>query len=137
MVDVNVSGVIRAQPDAVFAYLADFTNWPKWQSDMQSAELVSGQSGQAGAIYRYLSKAMGQTIKGTVRITKADAPREIDFEGDWSGMVKPDGRYLVESAPGGSRVTLNPHPQTRGVGRLMSPMIGFMVRRLNREHLED
>jgi hypothetical protein len=33
-------------------------------------------------------------------------------------MIRPNGRYLVEPAPEGSRVTLNPHPEVRGMGRL-------------------
>ena len=51
-------------------------------------------------------------------------------------MLRPDGRYLVEPTLEGSRVTLNPHPQVRGIGRLMEPLITFMGRRLNKEHLE-
>jgi hypothetical protein len=31
---------------------------------------------------------------------------------------------------------LNPHPQVRGIGRIMELLIAFMGRRLNREHLE-
>jgi hypothetical protein len=42
----------------------------------------------------------------------------------------------VEPAPEGSRVTLNPRPQDRGIGRIMEPLITFMGRRLNNEHLE-
>jgi hypothetical protein len=51
-------------------------------------------------------------------------------------MIRPNGRYLVEPAPEGSRVTLNPRPEVRGIGRIMAPMITFMGRRLNEEHLE-
>jgi hypothetical protein len=46
-----------------------------------------------------------------------------------------DGRYAVEPVPEGSRVTLNPRPEVRGIGRIMEPIITFMGRRLNREHL--
>jgi uncharacterized protein YndB with AHSA1/START domain len=136
MVDVSVSGIVRAAPDDVFRFLADLENWPRWQSDMKSTNLAEGQPGQVGAIYRYLSKAMGMTFDSTVRLTRVEAPREIAFEGEWTGMIRPDGRYLVEPAPEGSRVTLNPHPQVRGIGRLMAPLIAFMGKRLNKEHLE-
>ena len=136
MVDVSVTGTVRAAPEDVFAYLADLENWPKWQGDMQSASLASGERGQLGAVYRYVSKAMGMTFDSTVRLTRVDAPHEVAFEGEWTGMIRPYGRYLVEPAPEGSRVTLNPHPQVRGMGRLMAPLIAFMGRRLNKEHLE-
>jgi uncharacterized protein YndB with AHSA1/START domain len=136
MVDVKVSGTVRAAPDAVFGFLADFENWPRWQSDMQVTTLVEGQQGEAGARYRYVSKAMGQTFDSTVTVVRADAPREVAFEGEWTGMIRPSGRYVVEAAPGGSRVTLNPHPEARGVGRIMAPLLAVMIKRLQRQHLD-
>lgn len=67
---------------------------------------------------------------------RVDAPREVAFEGEWTGMIRPSGRYLVEPAAEGSRVTLNPRPEVRGLWRIMEPLITFAGRRLNREHLE-
>ena len=136
MVDVTVSGSVRAAPEEVFRFLADLENWPSWQSDMKSTKLAEGQPGQVGAVYRYLSKAMGMTFDSTVRLVRVDPPREVAFEGEWTGMIRPNGRYLVELAPEGSRVTLNPRPEVRGIGRIMEPLITFMGRRLNQEHLE-
>jgi hypothetical protein len=136
MVDVSVTGTVRAAPEDVFRFLADLENWPRWQSDMKSTALAEGQPGQVGAVYRYLSKAMGLTFDSTVRLVRVDVPREVAFEGEWTGMIRPNGRYLVEPAPEGSRVTLNPRPEVRGVGRIMEPLITFMGRRLNQEHLE-
>jgi uncharacterized protein YndB with AHSA1/START domain len=137
MVDVKVRGTMRAAPDAVFAFLADLENWPRWQSDMQTTTLVEGQRAQPGARYRYISKAMGQTFDSTIRLVRADAPREVAFEGEWAGMIRPSGRYLIEPAPEGTLVTLNPHPETRGLGMVMAPLIGIMIKRLNRKHLDD
>jgi Polyketide cyclase / dehydrase and lipid transport len=135
MTDVTVSGTVRADPAAVYTFLADLANWPRWQSDMKSTTLVSGMPGQVGATYRYVSKAMGQTFDSTVRIVRADG-REVAFEGEWTGMIRPSGRYLVEPAAGGSRVTLNPHPEARGFGRVMAPLMSMMIRRLNQGHLD-
>jgi hypothetical protein len=67
---------------------------------------------------------------------RVDAPREVAFDGEWTGMIRPTGRYLVEPAPEGSRVTLNPRPEVWGIGRIMEALITFMGRRLNHEHLE-
>jgi uncharacterized protein YndB with AHSA1/START domain len=136
MVDVSVTGTIRAAPDEVFRFLADLANWPRWQSDMKTTTLVEGQPGQAGAVYRYVSKAMGQTFDSTVRLVRVEATREVDFEGEWAGMIRPSGHFLVEPAAEGTRVTLNPHPEARGVGRVLSPLLAVMIRRLNRQHLD-
>jgi hypothetical protein len=50
-------------------------------------------------------------------------------------MIRPSGRYLVEPASGGSRVTPNPHPETRGLGSILAPLLALMIKRLNRQHL--
>lgn len=136
MIDVRVSGIVKASPEVVLGFLADLANWPRWQHDMQSAELTSGAAGQPGAEYHYVSKAMGQTFDSTARLTRVD-PTQVAFEGDWAGMIRPAGRYIIEPVPEGTRVTLNPHPEARGLGRLMEPLMGWMIKRLNERHLAD
>jgi uncharacterized protein YndB with AHSA1/START domain len=135
MVDVTVSGVVTAPPERVFPFLADLANWPQWQADMKTVSLLEGEAGTVGARYQYVSKAMGQTIDSTVRLTRVEPPREIAFEGEWAGMIRPNGRYLVELEGTGTRVTLNPHPEARGLGSLLAPLLATMIRRLNRQHL--
>jgi hypothetical protein len=48
---------------------------------------------------------MGQTFDSIVRLVRVEAPREVAFEGEWAGMIRPSGRYLVEPAAEGTRVT--------------------------------
>src|SRR2546428_10563842 len=67
MVDVSVSGVVRARARGRFCFLADLENWPRWQSDMKATSLADGQRGELGAVYCYVSRAMGTTFKSTVR----------------------------------------------------------------------
>ena len=135
MVDVTVSAVVAAPPERVFPFMADLSNWPRWQADMKSVSLIEGEAGSVGARYRYLSKAMGQTIDSTIRLVRVDPAREIAFEGEWAGMIRPDGRYLVEIEGSGTRITLNPHPETRRLGSLLAPLLAMIIRRLNRHHL--
>ena len=137
MVDVSVSGMVGASPEEVFDFLADLENWPKWQSDMKSTTLTEGTRAEVGARYHYVSKAMGQTFDSTVRLVKVDAPREVAFEGEWTGMLRPSGRYLVEAASGGTKVTLNAHPEAKGIGKVMAPLMARMIKRLNKQHLEQ
>jgi hypothetical protein len=51
-------------------------------------------------------------------------------------MIRPSGLYLVEAAADGTRVTLNPHPEAKGLGRILAPLLAVMIRRLNRQHLD-
>lgn len=137
MVNVSISDVIRVPPAKAFAYISDFENWPRWQGDMKKAELVSGQRGSVGAKYHYISKAMGQTFDSTLWVTDVKPDHRIDFEGERAGMITPKGTYLVEPAEDGaaSRVTLNPHPDMHGLGKLMGAVAKPMISKLQREHL--
>jgi len=133
--DIRVTGTVRAPPAKVFAYVADLANWPAWQSDMKQAELVSGSRGQPGARYHYVSKAMGMTFDSTVDIVRVESGRSVTFEGPWVGMIRPRGTYTVEPAPEGSKVTLNPHPEMRGLGKLLAGLMGGKMTKMNEEHL--
>ena len=135
MIDVTVSALVRAPPEKVFAFLADLENWPRWQDDMKTTTLLEGERGQVGAKYRYLSQAMGQTFDSTVRVSAVEPGRLVAFEGEWAGMIRPSGRYLVEAAPEGTRVTLNPHPEARGFGKVMAPLMRLMIKRIQKQHL--
>ena len=135
MVNVTVTGVVRAPPAQVFDFLLDLENWPKWQDDMKTTKLIAGQAGQVGAQSRYLSEAMGQKFDSTVRLSVVEPGHLVAFEGEWAGMIRPSGRYMVDAAPDGTLVTLNPHPEARGFGKLIAPLMGMMIKRLNKQHL--
>jgi hypothetical protein len=44
MVDVTVSGIVRAAPEEIFRFVADLGNWPRWQSDMKPTSAASAGS---------------------------------------------------------------------------------------------
>jgi len=71
-----------------------------------------------------------------VRLSRVEPGRLVEFEGEWVGMIRPNGGYRVEAVPEGTLVTLNPHPETRGFGSLMAPLMSMMIKGLNRQHLE-
>ncbi|MES2154407.1 MAG: SRPBCC family protein [bacterium] len=132
---VKVEGLVRAPPAKVNAYLADLSNWPKWQSDMQSVELVSGTRGKTGATYHYVAKAMGKSFDSTVKVVTADAGH-VAFEGEWQGGMRPRGTFTTFAAEGGTLVTLNPNPECRGFMKLMMPLTNGMIRRIQKRHLD-
>ncbi len=136
VINLEVIGIVRAPVQKVFDYLVELENWPRWQSDMKESRIVAGERGKVGAKYQYLSKAMGQTFNSTVQLSRVEPGRLVEFEGEWVGMIRPNGAYRVEAVPEGSRVTLNPHPETRGFGSLIAPLMSMMIKGLNRKHLD-
>jgi hypothetical protein len=136
MVNVIVSGNVRAAPEEVFRFLADLENWPRWQSDMKSTKLAEGQP-QPGR------RGLSIPLEGDGHDLRLDRPthprrrparncirRRVD------GHDPPKRPLSRRAGAGGSRVTLNPRPEVRGIGRIMEPLIAFMGRRLNQEHLD-
>ena len=136
MVDVKVSGTVGAPPAAVFGFLADLENWPRWQSDMQSTTLIEGQPGQVERATAYVSKAMGQTFNSTVTVVRVDLLRELRSRANGPGRSA--RAVATPSSPrlAGVAVTLIRTPRPADIGRLMAPLIALMIRRLNRQHLE-
>ena len=136
--DVTVSGVVKAPPDEVFAYMSDATRWPEWHTDFRDVERVSGPTdGGVGTVYRYSSKVGGLTIAGTITVTAFEPGRRVAWEGDWAAGLKPRGEYRVAPAPEGARWTAHLTPEPRGAMRLMRPIVERQIRTFNQEALQN
>ena len=136
--DVTVSGVVKAPPDEVFAYMSDATRWPEWHTDFRHVERVSGSAdGGVGTVYRYSSKVGGLTIAGTITVTAFEPGRRVAWDGDWAAGLKPHGEYRVDPAPDGTLWTAHLTPEPRGAMRLMRPIVERQIRRFNEEALRN
>ena len=57
------------------------------------------------------------TFDSTVRLTRVEAPREVALEREWTGMIRPNGRYMYQVRA--RRFTCSPRPRgspRRGLG---------------------
>jgi hypothetical protein len=101
----TVSMEIHAPPDAIFAYLADFTRHGEW-SNIGSIKLVRGENGQVGAEYE-ATENIPVEMTTFARITEIDPPRVIVWEAtdkkvfrtNWTFEIQPlgEGARLVQS----------------------------------------
>jgi uncharacterized protein YndB with AHSA1/START domain len=114
--------------EAVFAYLADGTNNPRWRSGVLSMEHVSGGDG-VGATYRQkLRGPGGRTIDGDYRVTRFEPPNGLEFT-VIAGPARPTGRFaLTEDGPGRTTVTFSLDLRPTGLMRLMSGMVAKTMR---------
>jgi len=112
--------------EAVFAFLADAENDPRWRSAVLDIERVEGEG--AGARYRQGVKGpMGRRVAADFEITEYAPPRVIGFRGT-AGPVRPEGRYELEPVGGGTRVRFSLSAQPRGFARLMTPGVARAMR---------
>jgi carbon monoxide dehydrogenase subunit G len=113
---------IARSPAEVFAFLSNAENDPRWRSGVLDIARVSGDGG-AGTRYRQGVKGpMGRRIPADVEITESRANDLHAFRAT-EGPVRPEGRYELSPANGGTRVRFALAAELHGVKKLMSPMV--------------
>ena len=108
---------IRRPVDAVFAFVADGTNGPKWRSGVLDVELVSGRG--TGARYRQGVRGPGgRRIAADYEVTAEEPNRRIAFRAT-AGPVRPTGEFRFEDVDGGARLTFSLDAEIGGWKRLL------------------
>lgn len=107
----------------VYEFVADGLNNPKWRAAVISIQLAGGNAGEVGAEYAQTLKGPGgRQIQGDYRITKAESNKEINFV-VIAGPARPEGRYLFEALPDGTKVSFSLDLQPKGLMKFMNGMI--------------
>jgi carbon monoxide dehydrogenase subunit G len=120
------SVTVQRPIEEVFAFLADAENDPRWRSGVVDIARVGGEG--TGARYRQGVKGpMGRRVAADFEITEYAPPRTIGFRGT-AGPVRPEGRYELEPADGGTRVRFSLSAQPRGFARLMTSGVARAMR---------
>lgn len=123
----------RPLPD-VFATVADFENWPKWEGSFLEVERQSSGANMLGAVY-WCKRKSPSVAESRFVVSEYQPDKKLGIEGDWVGFLKPAASFYFESVPEGTRVTCVGRPQLRGFFSLLKPMMTIMGRRLNEEYL--
>ena len=137
MANVSVSTVINRPVEDVFAYVANFENHPKWETDFQEVKLLTSTAGGVGTTYQCLLKFPGQTVPSKFEITEYQLNRKIAFVGEPAGPATPKGSFLFEPVEGGTKITSLPRPEFRGLFGLLAPLMAGYIRKNNVAHLSN
>ena len=137
MVDINVSKVINRSVADVFAYVANFENHPRWETDFLEVKRIRAEPGGMGTTYQCMLKFPGQTVASKFRITDYDLNHKIAFVGEPAGPATPKGSYLFEATEGGTKISSQPRPEFRGFFRLLEPLMVGYIRKNNVDHLNN
>ncbi len=115
--------VIKKSPEAVYDFLADGMNNPKWRDAVISIELASGAAGMQGAVYKQMLKGPGgRAIAGDYRITEANPSKKLSFV-VIAGPARPVGHYTLEPTDGGTKATFVLDFQPKGLFKLMNGVV--------------
>ena len=137
MINVEVSTIINRPVADVFAYVSNFENHPKWETDFQQVKLLTSTPSGVGTTYQCTLKLPGQTATSKFEITEYAANQKIAYVGEPTGPVVPKGSFLFEPVSSGTKITSLPRPEIRGFFRLLEPMMAGYIRKNNISHLSN
>ena len=135
MINVEVSTVINRPIAEVFDFVANFENHPKWENNFQKVRLLNSTLNGVGTTYQCELTLPGQSATSKFEITEYEINKKISFNGEAVGPAKPKGSFLFESVVSGTKLTLLPRPEFRGLFRLLEPLMAGYIRKQNEEHL--
>lgn len=106
MINIEKSIHINKPVAEVFAFMSEFANDAKWQSDLVRSEKTSGGPTAVGTTGLYVQKLMGKEVKNEVVVTEFDPPKRFGMK-TTSGPVQFEAIASLEDMGGGTHVTMN------------------------------
>lgn len=116
--------VVGAPPEAVFAIVTDFANYPAWAADLKEVTVIDADPDGTAHKVRFRAAAFGRSTTYTLAYDYAEAPHRLSWvqdSGDITARV--DGQYVFDEIPEGSRVTYHLEVD------LKFPLPGFIKQR--------
>jgi carbon monoxide dehydrogenase subunit G len=119
----------RLNPEAAFAYIADFANASAWDPGIATSEREDGGPLGVGSRFRLGVRMGGRVLPMLYRITVYDAPRQVVLEGDGSGVHAID-EIRFEPAASGTAIDYTADIRLGGILRLAQPFLGGALDRI-------
>lgn len=110
-----------ASPEAVHAYLSDFTNTNEWDPGTIETVRVTGDGG-VGTIYDNVSEFNGRRSQLRYEVVALEPGRRIELHGEGRSATSVDLMEL-EPTTGGTRLTYTADIRLKGILRLAEPFI--------------
>jgi carbon monoxide dehydrogenase subunit G len=125
-----------AAPQArVFGFVSDLENLPKIQSEVVRSTVLDPGTVHVGTRFEEVVKIGPRRVTARCVVTEYEPERLMAFRAE-SSAVQYDGRFVVEPAGEGSRVTIEGTARLQGLWRLLQPLLGADVRKGVKHELE-
>jgi uncharacterized membrane protein len=123
---------IQRPPEEVFTYMSNIEHEVQWRN-LVDVNVTSGLPLRQGSTYRYVANMMGRQLQTEGEITGFELNQGWSFKST-SGPIPLEGGVAVESADGGTKVTLGGEVKLGSLLKLVEPILrGMMQRQLTRE----
>jgi uncharacterized membrane protein len=126
VIEVSASVEIARPAGAVFDYLADMANNPRWQRGMRSCRWTSEPPLQLGSTYDQEASFLGKSITSSFEVIELVPGRRIRIR-TTGGSMPMDVTRHVEPHGAGSRVGAIVRGDPSGVFRVAAPILRLLV----------
>ncbi|MEV6520383.1 SRPBCC family protein [Longispora sp. NPDC051575] len=128
MVHVVRTFLVDRPVDVVVAFLADFSNAPRWDPGTVRCTPTSTGPLRVGSTWRNVSKVLGRETELDYRLHRLD-PDRVTLVGTNKTATSTDD-ITVKPAPGGAEVTYNATIELHGLAKLAAPIMKLEFERL-------
>lgn len=127
------TGVLIDRPvRAVFAFLADPLNLPRWQDTVPEIHPKSGAALGKGSTYTVVGEMLGRRIEGTMEVAEFEFDSRFAYRMT-SGPIKVQGDFSFSPAGSSTRLSLSAQGEPGGLFKLAE---GLMTKQM-RGQMED
>ena len=133
MITIEKSIHINKPVADVFAFMSEFSNDAKWQSDLVRSEKTSDGPLAVGSTGLYVQKFMGKELKNDVVVTVYEPPKRFGVK-TTSGPVQFDFTSKLEDMGGGTHITINMNGEAGGFFKIAEGLLkGELEKTLDRD----
>lgn len=123
--------LIQRPPEAVFDFVADERNEPRFNSQMATSSLESGEPIGEGSRFRTTFRSVGRLVPMTVEFTGYERPHRLASRSRSRTMLT-EGELTFEPEGSGTRMRWSWDVQVRGPLRLADALVACMGDRQER-----
>ncbi len=129
MIRVTAEVEVYRPSEAVFAYLSDFENNPRWQGGMREARFTSEPPLRAGSTYDQVATFLGRRIVSSFEVVALEPGRSISIATTQSSFPIRVTRRVEPIDAASTRVTAEIEGDATGFFRVASPILRWIVQR--------
>ncbi len=131
MAHVEGQIIIHRPVDEVFDFVADERNEPRFNPQMRRAEQTSAGPIGVGTTFCAESMSRGRPVEMTITFTDYERPRRLTSSTHLSNMDI-QGTLTFDPVPEGTRMRWFWELESRGMLKLMTPVVALIGRRQER-----
>jgi len=131
---VSASARIDAPPAAVFEFLADLANLPRWQSGIVSAQLITAGPIESGSRARVVRELLGQRLTVDFLLLDHRPPSRLELQSEASGIGV---RAILELEPDEKATLLAFTMEIKAQNLFMAPVEGMVAGAAERDIAES